>query len=260
MRFTANPRTASSRGGLVSALLVVALLLGGGGSASAQEWTEFESIQDGFKTVFPGKPTVSEITWKSEFDYTLPGRVYGAKRNGEEYSVTVVDYNPIEAQGVARRNACPPGAETCIGSELSGPGYWKHDIRGALIYATSRYLQSDAKVTHFLWNHQDLVEGQELQLTNPDGSRTFVFVAMHENKLYISEGKVPKGAPEPALFQNAMGWLDRNGNGIRYQTIYVNQIYGLKQMPPPASGGGRGRGAGAAGQGAGRGGAGSAQP
>jgi hypothetical protein len=222
---------------------------------------EFQSIQDGFKTVFPGQPRVSEITWKTEFDYMLPGRVYSAERNGEKYSVTVIDYNPIETQGIARRKACPPGAETCIGSDLSGPGYWKHDIRGAIVYAANRYLTGDVKLTHMLWKHQDLVEGNELQLTNPDGSRTFVFIAMHENRLYISEGRVPKGAPEPALFQNAMGWVDKEGNGIRYQSIYVNEIYGLKEAPAPSYGrGGGGRQGGAGRQGGGGRGGGGAAP
>ena len=42
-----------------------------------------------------------------------------------------------------------------------------------------------------------------------DQSRTFAFVAMRENKLYILEGTVPKGYPEPGLFQQSIGWLDR---------------------------------------------------
>ena len=226
--------------------------------ATAQEWTEYQNIQDGFRVLFPGQPRMAEITWTSEFGYTLPARVYSAERGRERYSVTVVDYSPIEQQGIARRKACPPGAETCIGSDLSGPGHWKHDVRGALIYTTSKFLQRDAKLTHYLWNHQDLVEGHELQMTNnADESRTFVFIGMHEMRLYILEGTVPKGAPEPALFQSSAGWVDNDGNGIRYQTIYANQFYGLKQMPaPPRAGGGRGGGRGGAqGQG-GRGGGG----
>jgi hypothetical protein len=220
--------------------------------ARAQEWTEYKNVQDGFRVLFPGQPKIAEIKWTSEMGYTLPARVYTAERGKERYSVTVVDYGPIEQQGIARRKACPPGAETCIGSDLSGPGHWKHDVRGALIFTTAKFLQRDSKLTHYLWNHQDLVEGHELQLTNnADQSRTFVFIGMHEMKLYILEGTVPKGAPEPALFQSSAGWLDPNGNGIRYQTIYANQFYGLKQMPPPArAGGGRGRG-GAEGQGGG---------
>jgi hypothetical protein len=212
--------------------------------ARAQEWTEYQNIQDGFKIVFPGQPKVTTTTWKSEFDYTLPARVYSAEKGNERYSVTVVDYSGIEQQGIARRKACPPGAEPCIGSELSGPAYWRHDVRGALIYATSKYLQRDAKVTHYHWAHQDLVEGHQLQLTNnSDQSRTYVYIAMHEMKLYIVEGTVPKGYPEPALFQSAMGFVDKEGRGIRYQTIYDNQFFGLKELPPPARagrGGGRG--------------------
>lgn len=227
--------------------------------AGAQDWAEYKNVPDGFRVLFPGQPKVEEIKWTSEMGYTLPARVYTANRGPERYSATVVDYGPIEQQGIARRKACPPGAETCIGSDLSGPGHWKHDVRGAMIFVTSKFLQRDAKLTHYLWNHQDLVEGHELQLTNnADQSRTFVFVGMHEMKLYVLEGTVPRGAPEPALFQSSVGWLDKDGNGIRYQTIYANQFYGLKEMPlPPRAGGGRG-GGGAQGPGGGgrRGGAG----
>lgn len=237
---------------LVRATVVFALGLSLTVPAAAQEWIEYQNNQEGFKVNFPGQPKTTETTWKSEFGYALPARVYSAERGREKYSVTVVDYNAIEPQGIARRKACPAGAEPCIGSDLSGPGYWKHDIRGALIFAASKFIQGNAKVTEYLWNHQDLVEGEEIQLTNPDGSRTFVFIAMHENKLFVLEGSVPKGYPEPALFQNSMGWVDKDGNGIRYQSIYVNEIYGLKEAPPPAHGGG-GRGGGR-GQGQGGGG------
>ena len=128
--------------------------------AAAQEWIEYQNNQEGFKVNFPGQPKVTDTTWKSEFGYTLPARVYSTERGREKYPVTVVDYNAIEPQGIARRKACPPGAEPCIGSDLSGPGYWKHDVRGALIFATSKFLQRNAKVTHYHWNHQDLVEGE----------------------------------------------------------------------------------------------------
>ena len=224
--------------------------------AAAQEWTEYQNVQDGFKVVFPGQPKVTETTWTSEYGYKLPARVYSAERGRERYSVMVVDYNPIEEQGMTRYKACPPGAEPCLGSDLSGPGYWKHDVRGALIYATSKILERNVKVTRYHWSHQDLVEGHQLQLTsNADQSRTFAFVGMHEMKLYILEGTVPQGSPEPGLFQQSMGWVDKDGNGIRYQTIYANQFYGLKQMPPPPrAGGGRGAGGGREGGGGRRGG------
>jgi hypothetical protein len=244
-------------------IVVFILALSMAAPAAAQEWTEYTSVQDGFRVDFPGQPKISEMTWTSEYDYTLPARVYTAERGRERYSVTVVDYAPIQQQGIERRKKCPPGAEPCIGSDIGGEGHWKHDTRGAIVYAVSKFLARDAKVTRYLWGHQDLVEGHLLQMTNRDGSRTFAFVTMHEMKLHILEGTVPAGSPEPGLFQQSMGFVDKDGNGIRYQTIYANQYYGLKQMPLPArAGGGRGRGAGPQGEpGGGRrgGGAGNAQ-
>lgn len=53
---------------------------------------------------------------------------------------------------------------------------------------------------------------------------------MHENKLYIVEGTVPAGYPEPGLFQQSLGWLDESGNGIRYQSLYHHGF------PAPARG------------------------
>src|ERR1700686_4411338 len=88
--------------------------------------------------------------------------------------------------------------------------------------------QSRYSVTLFVWAAMDLVEGRQMQLTNnADKSRTFVGIFMHENKLYISEGTVPPGYPEPALFQQSLGWLDENGIGLRYQSYYNNSY------PPP---------------------------
>jgi hypothetical protein len=57
---------------------------------------------------------------------------------------------------------------------------------------------------------------------------------MHEMKLYIAEATVPRGAPEPALFVQAIGWLDRDGKGIRYRTIYQHELHGLREAPLPA--------------------------
>ena len=97
-----------------------------------------------------------------------------------------------------------------------------------------------------------MVEGHFIQLTNSaDQSRTFAYIGMHQHKLYIVEGTVPKAYPEPGLFQPSMGWVDKDGNGIRYQIIYSNAYHGMGVYPVPALGGaGRGGGAGARGAGA----------
>jgi hypothetical protein len=211
--------------------------------ALAQEWAEYVNPQDGFKINFPGKPKIAEITWKSQMDYTLPGRVYSAERGRERYSLTVVDYSSLEQQGIARAKTCPPGNEQCRenAAAVIGPGYWKQDERGAIVYATFKLLQRDAKVTSYTYDWQDLVEGHFLQLTNADQSRTFAYIAMHEHKLYIVEGTVPKGYPEPGLFQQSLGWVDKDGRGIRYQTLYSNTYHGMGVYPKPAIVGARGQ-------------------
>jgi hypothetical protein len=229
------------------AAIILSQTLPAAAQSGSGEWTEYKSMQDRFSVLFPAPPKVEETTWKSEMGFMLPARVYSVERGRERYAVTVVDYRDIEKQGIAHLKTCAPGATSCFGSNLSGPGYWKHDVRGALIYATRRFLERDAKLTEYLWNHQNLVEGHELHLTNADRSRTNVFIGMHDMRLYIVEGTVPDGYPEPGLFQASVGWLDENGNGIRYQTIYANQFHGLKLLPPPGragrgGGGGGGRG------------------
>ena len=230
--------------------LVFALVVSMPGLAVAQEWDLYVNTADGFKVDFPGPPKVTDVPWKTEHGYTIPSRVYSVERGRERYSITVADYTGIEKQGIERNKKCPPGAETCQGQAAGalltviGPGYTTQDIRGALVYAALKFIQRDAKVTAYMWNFEDLVEGYEMHLTNnADQSRTMAFIAMHENKLYVLEGTVPKGYPEPGLFFQSLGWVDKDGNGIRYQqTLYSNAYHGLRVYPVPAYGRGGGAG------------------
>ena len=204
--------------------------------AAAQEWTEYQNVREGFKALFPGQPTVTETTWASATGFALPARVYSVTRGPERYAVTVADYSGIEAMGIARAKRCPPGSETCLGTPgLSGVGLWKHDIRSGPLYAASVFLKRNVTLTEMYWNQQDLVSGIVLQLTDRgDASRTYAYIAMHEMRMYIAEATVPKGFPEPALFVQAIGWLDADGKGIRYRTVYSHEIHGLREAPVPA--------------------------
>jgi hypothetical protein len=192
--------------------------------AVAQEWTEFASREDRFSLNFPGPPRVTTTTYKSQFGADLPARVYSAEQGPSRFSMTVVDYRPIERILTEKAKSCPAGAETCLGgsnpSSSTGAGYWKADVAGAIVYATWQFMQRDAKVTQLIWSNIDLVEGHMLHLANANGSRTFASVFMHDNKLYIGEATVPAGAPEPGLFQQSLGWIDEEGRSIRYQTLY----------------------------------------
>ena len=210
--------------------------------ALAQEdWDNFKFPEDGFEVNFPGKPKVETTTWMSQYRYTLPARVYSATHGRERYSVTIVDYRVLPKMGEARAKQCPAGAETCIGTQdgrrggIIGLGYWKMDVRGALTFAALKFVQRPgAKVTDMNLQFEQVVEGLFMQLTNADESRTFGYITMHENRLYIFEGTVPKGAPEPGLFQGSVGMVDAKGGSIRYTDYYSNAIHGLRQHEPPA--------------------------
>lgn len=201
-------------------LISIALVLPG--VLFAQEWIEYANRADRFTCNFPSQPKLTETTYRSEHGAELPARVYSASEGKNKYSVTVVDYGQVQRILTERAKSCPVGAEPCLGAP-GDEGHWKADLRGALVFASWKLMQRDAKLTSFVWNTVDLVEGNQLQLTNnSDKSRTFAGVYLHENKLYIIEGTVPAGYPEPGLFQQSLGWLDENGMGLRYQSYYSN--------------------------------------
>lgn len=208
---------------LVSTVFVLALAA----PLFAQEWVEFASREDRFTCLFPTQPKVTTGTYVSQHEADLPMRVYSSEQGRSKYSVTVVDFNQARRILTEKAKSCPRGAEPCEGTP-GDEGHWKSDIRGAMDYAAWQLMKRDAKVTSFVWGMMDQVEGRNLQLTNSaDKSRTFAGIYMHENKLYIVEGTVPAGYPEPGLFYQSLGWLDEKGIGLRYQAVYSN-FY-----PPP---------------------------
>jgi len=204
--------------------------------AAGEEWIEFASTADRFTLNFPGQPQIEDTTYTSEFGAVLPARVYRANNGPSRYSMTVVDYRPLERLLTEKSEACPPGAETCSGTlATSGRGQWKTDLRGAIVHAAWQFMQRDVKVTHYMWSFVDLVEGHRLQLTsNLDQSRTFASVHMHENKLYILEATAPRGLRGQEQFQQSLGWLDENGIGLRYVDVYSNDDVYLNGHAPHA--------------------------
>jgi hypothetical protein len=205
----------------LSPLASAAVVLSISGASFGQEWIEFANREDRFTCNFPTPPTIAQTTYRSEHGADLPARVYSAAQGQSRYSVTVVDYNQAQRILTEKAKSCPAGAEPCLGAP-GDEGHWKADVRGAIVYATWRLMQRDARLTSLVWNTVDRVEGHQLQLTNADKSRTFAGIYMHQNKLYIIEGTVPAGYPEPGLFQQSLGWLDENGIGLRYESVYSN--------------------------------------
>jgi len=230
----------------------IAVVLCTTGPALAQDWDLFTSKEDGFKVDFPGQPRMTATTFKSEYGADLPAHVWDASRGQERYSVIVVDYSVAAALlDEKAKLTCRPGDERSCGLTQAGRGYWKEDMAGAILWATYGFIQRPGKMTHLAFAWQDLVWGHEIQMDNPNGSKTFAFISMHKNKLYIFEGTTPKGLPPPLLFQQSVGYVDKDGNGMRYIGIYSNMYAEFPEFFPgqprlTGQGGGAGRGAGAA--------------
>jgi len=206
-----------------------------GVAAQQDTWTEFVSREDGFRITFPGPPRIQAITWTSQMGYSLPARVFTVDRGREHYVVTVADYRGIEKLGIAKSQSCTPGAETCIGGQtrIVGPGYWKSDVHGAITYAAFKLLQREAKLTGMTWNWAEQVEGTLLQFTNNDQSRTSASIYMHDNRLYVIEGTVPKGYPEPELFKMSIGFIRPDGTESNIYSSVYNNYMGLSESPLP---------------------------
>ena len=229
--------------------LVPAAFLVCSGLSFAQDWTDYVSRQDFFSISFPGQPTVREITYPTEYRITLPGRLYSHEGPRGRYSVSVVDYRDAIKLHLERNEKCKAAGGDGDQCQDDGP----EEVRGALVFASWNFInRQGAKVTHYAHYNSDVIEGHEIHLVNADGSRTFGVVHMHEDRLYILEATVQKGAPPPGLFQISMRFLDEQGNGVRYQWVGTQMYINGYPKPPRAGRGGRGQGQGQ-GQGQGRG-------
>jgi hypothetical protein len=212
-------------------LISAASVLWAAGVVFAQglTWTEYVSKQDFFSINFPGEPEVEAITYPTEYRITLPGRVYSYTAGQQRYSVTVVDYSStleLHEEKNAKCKAAGGDGDQC---QDDGP----EEMRGALVYASWNFMnRPGVRTTHYAHYNSDRVEGHEIHLTNADGSRTFGVVHMHENRLYILEATVPKGAPAPGLFQISVRFLDKDLRPVRYEWQGM-QLYSNGYPPPP---------------------------
>ena len=195
------------------------------------EFKEFLSKEDFFSANFPSTPVVTTITWETEYGAKLPARVYTATapvpQGARKYVATVVDYNPVRQILTEKAKSCDPRDERCGGTyPIEGVGYWKNDIRGAMIYAAARYLQNpDYRLNHYMWNFLGGtgMEGNELQLfNNKDKSLTHVTIYIHHNWLYVFEETNPAGYPPPGLFVQSVMLKESDGSNGRHFGVYFN--------------------------------------
>jgi len=178
------------------------------GAAVAQDWIEYINREERFMINFPGVPEVTETTHLSAFEVEYPGKIYSVKTQRGDYSVTVIDYT----EHVRRHRERSNGTEANSGSTVP-----VMDVRASVAHAANMYRTRGGEVTYDAWVDVEKVDGHQLQITNPDQSRSFVAIFQHDARLYILEATVPRGYPPPILFQSSMGFLDEQGRRVRYQ-------------------------------------------
>lgn len=201
-------------------LVALALILLISAPSFAQEWIDYANRADFFAVNLPGQPKVKDITWKGEYVVDYPANVYTADDGPSKYSVTVVDYTQALKKHQEQVKSCKDyGGDGDQCQERAST-----DLRSAILYATWGVIAKDpaAKVTHLVYTQADRVEGNDVHISHLDGSRTFASVFMHEDRLYIFEGTVPKGEPQPLIFQQSVRFLDKDGKSVRYDTPYTN--------------------------------------
>ena len=176
-------------------------------SASAQSWVEYINTTDLFIVNFPGEPAVTETTHLSAFNAYFPARVYTVDNERGKFEITVVNYRDTQAIHLARTNRTEANSSSSV---------WITDVRASVAHVANNFRTRGGEVTYDAWADIDKIEGHQLQITNPDGSRSFISIHLHASRLYILEGTVPAKAPAPGLFQQSLGILDEQGRRIRY--------------------------------------------
>lgn len=203
-----------------------------------KEWIEYKNLEDHFAINAPGEPMVEKTTWTSEYDSMFPEVIYRWTDGPNKYSVSVIDYSDSEAKYLANHHT----------EDFSAPAYWQIDILGSIQYAATKLyrMKPGVKITFDNFHYINLVTGHQLTVVNPDRTRSYVGLYLHENRLYILDATVAPNAPAPIIFQQSLEFLDAEGKSVRYRTYYFDKLPEPKagrrgagqgtQGPPPDPG------------------------
>lgn len=189
----------------VLTLLLISAMLPPGVQA---QWRQFVDQEEYFSVNLPGEPEIREIAYDSEYGATLPAKVYSVTGDGSLHSVTVVDFTDAQSAYLELADRS---------DEANNASLWLYDQRASVAYAARNFRLRGGDVTFDAWHHIDLVEGHQLQITNPDNSRTYASIYLHNSRLYILEATVAEGSLPQGLFQASLNFLDETGTKIRYQ-------------------------------------------
>jgi hypothetical protein len=193
--------------------------LGGGqpqgrGGAQAQpedpDVDAYMNTDDLFSVSVPCKFATKDITWATEYDSKVPGRVYNCKSGDTEYEMSVINYTDILKIRAAQQHT----------DAAQGDAYARIDLAASIDYACTRMRNEAAKVTYDAWHYINLIPGHELQYNLPNGRRVYAAVYLHEFRLYIMKATAaPNGIP-PLLYTQSFAVVRPDGSAVRYATIY----------------------------------------
>jgi len=187
--------------------LLIFALLPVSGPGLAQGWVEYINLTEGFMINFPGQPELSETTHVSAFEVVYPANTFSVETERGNYSVTVVDYTEHYRRHRERSDGTEANSSNAVPIM---------DVRASIAHTANIYRTRGGEVTYDGWVDVEKVDGHQLQITNPDQSRSFIGIFLHAARLYILDATVPPRNPPPVLFQSSLGFLDDQGQRIRY--------------------------------------------
>ncbi len=191
-----------------SIVLLSILLLSG--TATAQRWVPYSSSEDGFQMMAPGEFDIEVVDFESEYGIIVPARVYSHDNDGGRFTVTVVDYRDSQQLHNERIREL---------DNVYLPIYGQVDVRGSVAFAATNIRNRAETVDYDAYHYIGLVDGHQLQTTNPDGTRTFAAIYLHNSKLFVIDATVNPGTPTGGMFQQSFTFIDENGDSIRYRSF-----------------------------------------
>ena len=191
-------------------LIILASALWFCGFAVAQRWIPYASATDGFRLMAPGEFAIEEINFETEYGIVVPARIFSHENDAGRYSVTVVDYR--ESQRLHDERLREIGA-------LYQPIYGQVDVRGSIAYAAKKIRDRASTIEYDAYHYITRIDGHQLQTTNPDQTRTFAAIYLHESRLYVIDATVSPDIAPPGMFQQSLEFINEDGELITYQNF-----------------------------------------
>jgi hypothetical protein len=166
-------------------------------------------LEDHFAVNFPCEPVVENTTYRLGSGREVSARVYSVENETGTYSVTIVDYEGVDAEETANATA----------------------------HAADNFRRRGEVTSDEVGSYEGM-DTQMMQLTNPDASRSFIAIVHPPANsgiihLYIAEGRAPANGVVPGLFQQSLSLRDQDGIRVRYN----RDLDGNRFRVIPGSGG-----------------------